>query len=93
MNSSQLSTSRSLVLFFTPTPMTTLSFSRSLLTSGEKSLSPVMSTKPSTCVLVYERSSASTTMRMSAEFLPLMRACGISMSSNAASCMGRLAAL
>jgi len=40
MNSSQLSMSRSLEEFFTPTPMTDLSFSFSFETSGEKSLSP-----------------------------------------------------
>ena len=52
MNSSQLAISRSEVEFFTPTPITPLSFSRSLLTSGEKSESPLMITKVSTCVLV-----------------------------------------
>ena len=48
MNSSQLAMSRSEVEFFTPTPMTTLLFSRSLLTSAEKSESPLMITKVST---------------------------------------------
>ena len=40
MNSSQLLISRSEVEFLTPTPITVLAFSRSLLTSGEKSESP-----------------------------------------------------
>ena len=48
MNSSQLLISRSDVEFLTPTPMTVLAFSRSLLTSGEKSESPLMMTKVST---------------------------------------------
>ncbi len=52
MNSSQLEISRSEVEFFTPTPITTLLFSRSLLTSAEKSESPLMITKVSTCDLV-----------------------------------------
>ena len=52
MNSSQLAISRSDVDFFTPTPITILLFSRSLLTSGEKSESPLMITKVSTCDLV-----------------------------------------
>ena len=43
---------RSEVEFFTPTPMTVLAFSRSLLTSGEKSESPLMMTKVSTWLLV-----------------------------------------
>ena len=42
MNSSQLVMKRSEVDCFTPTPMTVLSFSRNLLTSGEKSESPLM---------------------------------------------------
>ena len=45
MNSSQLSISRSEVEFLTPTPMTYLSFSLSLETSGEKSESPETITK------------------------------------------------
>ena len=45
MNSSQLSISRSLDEFFTPTPMTYLSFSFSFETSGEKSESPEATTK------------------------------------------------
>ena len=52
MNSSQPETSRSEVEFFTPTPITVLLFSRSLLTSGEKSESPLITTKTSTCDLV-----------------------------------------
>ncbi len=52
MNSSQLLRNRSEVEFFTPTPMTVLAFSRSLLTSGEKSESPLMMTKVSTWPLV-----------------------------------------
>jgi hypothetical protein len=44
--------SRSEVEFFTPTPITVLLFSRSLLTSGEKSESPLMITNRSTCDLV-----------------------------------------
>ena len=52
MNSSQLSTSRSLLARLTPMPMTCLLFSLSLLTSGEKSLSPLMMTNTSTCALV-----------------------------------------
>ena len=38
--------------FFTPTPMTALAFSRSLLTSGEKSESPEMTTNVSMCSFV-----------------------------------------
>ena len=38
--------------FFTPTPITALAFSRSLLTSGEKSESPEMITKMSMCSFV-----------------------------------------
>src|SRR5262249_14838044 len=83
MNSSQFAIRRSELEFLTPTPITTLSFSRSLETSGEKSESPLMMTKVSTCALVYQRSSAWTTMRMSAEFLPDWRTCGISISSKA----------
>ena len=52
MNSSQLAISRSLVEFFTPTPITCLAFSRSLETSGEKSESPLMMTKVLTWLLV-----------------------------------------
>ena len=52
MNSSQLAMSRSEVEFLTPTPITTLLFSRSLETSGEKSESPLMMTKVSTCAFV-----------------------------------------
>ncbi len=52
MNSSQLLVSRSDVEFFTPTPITVLAFSRSLLTSGEKSESPLMMTNVLTCALV-----------------------------------------
>ena len=52
MNSSQLAISRSEVDFLTPTPITVLSFSRSLDTSGEKSESPLMMTNVLTCDLV-----------------------------------------
>jgi hypothetical protein len=52
MNSSQLAISRSEVEFFTPTPITVFAFSLSLLTSGEKSESPLMITKVSTCDFV-----------------------------------------
>ena len=52
MNSSHAATRRSEVDFFTPTPITVLLFSRSLLTSGEKSESPLTTTKASTCALV-----------------------------------------
>jgi hypothetical protein len=38
--------------FFTPMPITVLLFSRSLLTSGEKSESPLMMTKLSTWLFV-----------------------------------------
>ncbi|MFT3928272.1 MAG: hypothetical protein QM778_37435 [Myxococcales bacterium] len=44
--------SRSLEEFFTPRPMTCLLFSRSLLTRGEKSLSPEMITNTSTWAFV-----------------------------------------
>ena len=52
MNSSQFAIRRSDVEFLTPTPMTALSFSRSLETSGEKSESPLMITNVSTCAFV-----------------------------------------
>ena len=52
MNSSQLAMRRSELEFFTPTPITTLAFSRSFETSGEKSESPLMMTKVSTWPLV-----------------------------------------
>ena len=52
MNSSQFAISRSEVELLTPTPMTNLLFSRSLLTSGEKSESPLMITNVSTCSFV-----------------------------------------
>jgi hypothetical protein len=52
MNSSQFDINRSEVEDLTPTPMTILLFSRSLLASGEKSESPLMITKVSTCDLV-----------------------------------------
>ena len=52
MNSSQLAMSRSDVEFLTPTPITILSFSRSLPTNGEKSESPLMITNVSTCDFV-----------------------------------------
>ena len=86
MNSSQLSASRFEVDSFIPMPMTCLPFSLSLETSGEKSESPDTITKVSMCSLDQARSMASTTRRMSAEFLPVMLRRGISMSSMAASC-------
>src|ERR1700738_5340295 len=86
MNSSQLSISRSLDEFFTPTPMTYLSFSLSFDTSGEKSESPDAITNRSMCSLEYDMSIASTAMRMSAEFFPEYDRPGISISSIAASC-------
>ncbi len=52
MNSSQLEMKRSDEEFLTPTPITVFPFSRSLLTSGEKSESPLMIAKASTWVLV-----------------------------------------
>ena len=52
MNVSQLLMKRSEVEFFTPTPITVLSFSRNLDTKGEKSESPLRMTKVSTCPLV-----------------------------------------
>ena len=52
MNSSQLAIRRSEEDFLTPTPITVLLFSRSLETNGEKSESPLMMTKVSTCDLV-----------------------------------------
>src|SRR3990172_2157120 len=90
MNSSQFATSSSEEEFLTPTPMTNLLFSRSLETRGEKSLSPEAITKVSMCSLEYDRSMASTTMRISAEFLPLYDRRGISISSMAASWKPRL---
>src|SRR5438067_2350671 len=90
MNSSQLSINRSLDEFFTPTPMTYLSFSLSLETSGEKSESPEAITKRSMCSFEYDMSMASTAMRMSAEFFPEYDRPGISISSMAASCSSRL---
>ena len=70
MNSSQFSISRSEVEFFTPTPITYLLFSLSLETSGEKSESPEATTKQLMCSFWNDMSIASTTSRMSAEFLP-----------------------
>ena len=69
MNSSQLAIRRSEVEFLTPTPMTFLSFSFSLETSGEKSESPEQITKVVMWPFEATRSMASTTIRMSAEFL------------------------
>ena len=70
MNSSQFSMSRSEVEFFTPRPITYLLFSLSLETSGEKSESPEATTKQLMCSFWNDMSMASTTRRMSAEFLP-----------------------
>ena len=88
MNSSQLSRSSSEVEPFIPRPMTCLPFSLSLETSGEKSESPETITKVSTWGLLQARSIASTTRRMSAEFLPVWLRLGISISSMAASWKG-----
>ena len=85
MNSSQFSISRSEVEFFTPRPITYLLFSFSLLTSGEKSESPEATTKQLMCSFWNDMSIASTTRRMSAEFLPPTDFCGTSISSIAAS--------
>ena len=52
MNSSQPLISRSEVECLTPQPITVLLFSRSFATSGEKSESPLMTTKVSTCSFV-----------------------------------------
>ena len=71
MNSSQFESRRSEVEFFTPTPITYLSFSLSFETSGEKSESPEQTTNVVMCSFGSDRSIASTTMRMSAEFLPV----------------------
>ena len=70
MNSSQFSISRSEVEFFTPSPITYLLFSLSFETSGEKSESPEQTTKQLMCSFWKDMSIASTTSRMSAEFLP-----------------------
>ena len=90
MNSSQLSIRSSEVEPFTPKPRTCLLFSFSFETSGEKSESPEPITKVVMWALFEARSIASTTIRMSAEFLPVMRCCGMSMSSNADSWNARL---
>lgn len=71
-----------------PTPMTVLSNSRSLETSGEKSESPDRIANVSMWVLVRHISIASTDRRMSAEFLPVCARSGISMSSTPSSCSG-----
>ena len=71
-----------------PRPMTCLPFSLSFETSGEKSESPETITKVSTWGLLQARSMASTTRRMSAEFLPVWDRLGISISSMAASWNG-----
>ena len=71
MNSSQLVNSRADVEFLTPTPTTSLSFSLSFETRGEKSESPEQITNVVMWVLAVARSMASTTMRMSAEFFPV----------------------
>src|SRR3970040_258567 len=90
MNSSQFATRSSDAELFTPMPMTNLCVSRSVETRGEKSLSPEAITKVSMCSFEYERSMAQTTMRISAEFLPLYDRRGISISSMAASWKPRL---
>jgi hypothetical protein len=56
-----------------------------LETSGEKSESPEQITNVVMCAFELARSIASTTMRMSAEFLPVYARCGMSISSMAAS--------
>jgi hypothetical protein len=59
------------VELFTPTPSTLLSLSFSFETSGEKSESPERITKVVMWAFAPTRSMASTTIRMSAEFLPV----------------------
>ena len=86
MNSSQALASSDEVDAFMPSPITCLPFSLSLATSGEKSLSPETTTKVSMCSLLQLRSMASTTRRMSAEFLPVLSRRGISISSMPFSC-------
>ena len=88
MNSSHTSVSRVLVASRMPTPITVLSNSRSLETSGEKSESPERIAKVSMWFLVRHISTASTARRMSAEFLPVKARSGISMSSMPSSCRG-----
>ena len=90
MNSSQLSMSSELVELLIPTQIVYLLFSRNFATSGEKSESPVTSANTPMCGLVCASSSASTTILMSALFLPLSLRPGISISSTPASCSGRL---
>ena len=90
MNSSQFSIRRSEVEFFTPRPMTYLLFSFSLETRGEKSESPEATTKQLMCSFWNDMSMASTTSRMSAEFLPPTDFWGTSISSMAASWKLRL---
>src|SRR5947208_3741940 len=86
MNSSQALASSGDVDFFIPRPITCLPFSLSFATSGEKSLSPETITNVSMCSLLQLRSMASTTSRMSAEFLPVDSRRGISISSIPFSC-------
>src|SRR5258706_766324 len=85
MNSSQFSISKSEVEFLTPSPITYLLFSFSLLTRGEKSESPEATTKQLMCSFWNDMSIPSTTSRMSAEFLPPTDFWGTSISSMAAS--------
>ncbi len=86
MNSSQLAMSNSLELSRLPTPITRLLSSRSLPTSGVKSLSPETITKLSRCSREKASSMASTASLMSARFFAPSRADGISMSSRPAFC-------
>ena len=64
-----------------PQPITSLLFSLSFETSGEKSESPVTIANVSMCSFAAARSMTSTTIRMSALFLPESAFFGISISS------------
>ena len=84
MNSSQFAISSSLADSRLPTPITRLLSSRSLPTSGVKSLSPDTMTKVLTCSRLYASSMASTAIWMSARFFAPSRAEGISISPSPA---------
>ena len=90
MNSSQFSIRSSEVEPFTPKPRTVLLFSLSFETRGEKSESPEPITNVVMCSLFDARSIASTTIRMSAEFFPVILCWGMSISSKADSWKARL---
>jgi hypothetical protein len=88
MNSSHAGGSIAEVEPLSPTPMTRLLSSRSLLTSGVKSESPDTITKVDTKSRVNASSMASTAIWMSAAFLRTeSERCGISISSTLASTM------